>query len=136
MTFWLPWNKPKAARRGHVHDGRSHCPGCALDEIGRQHKELADLQRQLQQAQAELNALHWKFYCYESDACGRTERLGTRLDAAIKDAAEQRALLLRIHKVCEHTLEGDRSSGWYRMVVFDLGQLTASAEVQEEGDDA
>ncbi len=55
-----------------------------------------------------------------------------------RDAAEQRALILRIHKVCNHTLEGDRSLGWYKMVVFDIGQLTTPAEAQErkEGKDA
>lgn len=53
--------------------------------------------------------------------------------AAEEDARAQRALLLRILKVCRHTLESDRSPAWYKMVLFDLGQLTLPAEAQEEG---
>lgn len=39
----------------HIHDGRSHCEACALEEIGRQHKEIADLRQQLAEAQGKAN---------------------------------------------------------------------------------
>ena len=29
---------------GHIHDGRSHCPACALEKIGWQKQEIADLE--------------------------------------------------------------------------------------------
>ncbi|KKN47186.1 hypothetical protein LCGC14_0665270 [marine sediment metagenome] len=28
----------------HIHDGRSHCPACALEKIGQQKQEIADLE--------------------------------------------------------------------------------------------
>ena len=28
----------------HIHDGRSHCPACALEKIGWQKQEIADLE--------------------------------------------------------------------------------------------
>ena len=113
---------------------------------------LADLQRQLQQAQEERDRQK-RFAEEQMDMATKlmfeAAGLRTQRDAAIEQGeaaerrmdgwatamrqanqitAEQRALALRVYKVCKHTLEGDRSPEWYKMVVFDLGQLTRPAE--------
>ncbi|KKK65824.1 hypothetical protein LCGC14_2970280, partial [marine sediment metagenome] len=36
----------------HIHDGRSHCPACALEKIGWQKQEIADLEAENARLQA------------------------------------------------------------------------------------
>ena len=40
----------------HIHDGRSHCPACALEKIGRQKQEIADLEAENARLQARVEA--------------------------------------------------------------------------------
>ena len=37
----------------HIHDGRSHCPACALEKIGRQKQRMDDLEAENARLQAE-----------------------------------------------------------------------------------
>jgi len=39
----------------HIHDGRSHCPACALEKIGWQKQEIADLEAENARLQARDN---------------------------------------------------------------------------------
>lgn len=62
-----------------------------------------DLRAQLREAQEELGALQWTFYCYESDAVARTERLGERAEAAEKEAGLFESLFESRCKLLEGT---------------------------------
>ena len=86
--------------------------------------------------QAERDAAQEERDDYEgrwSEVLARQNRIVGERITAIKDAEGLRALVERIHKVCKHTLEGDRTPAWYKMVVFDIGQITP-AEAQKEAD--
>ena len=81
----------------HIHDGRSHCPACALEKIGRQKQEIADLEAEVARLQAELKTAR----ACDSDALMVSEVDGYKA-LAERGAEGLTALSRRVHHREEH----------------------------------